>query len=91
MSNPQAPGQNKPEKSYNLTVNTLPKVWNEKEISYKQVIILAFGSYSDNPKVTYTVEFFKGEHDKQEGSLTKDESVKVKDGMVFNVSKSDQS
>ena len=83
--------ENKPDKSVTIIVNTLPKTWNEKEISYKQVVILAFGSYNEDPKINYTVEFFRGEKEKHEGSLTKGESVKVKEGMVFNVTSTDQS
>ena len=83
--------ENKPRKSVTIIVNTLPKEWDEKEISYQQVIILAFGSYADDPRMVYTVEYFRGENEKHEGSLTKGESVKVKEGMVFNVTKTDQS
>lgn len=83
--------QSKHEKPVTIIVNTLPKSWDEKEISYKQVIILAYGSYSEDPKVSYTVEYFKGDKEKPEGSLTKGKSVKVKEGMVFNVTKTDQS
>jgi hypothetical protein len=83
--------ENKSDKSVTIIVNTLPKEWDEKKISYQQVIILAFGSYSEDPKIIYTVEYFRGEKDQHEGSLTKGENVKVKDGMVFNVTKTDQS
>ena len=78
-------------KEYTIIVNTMPKTWTEHEISYKQVIILAFGSYSEDPRVSYTVEYFRGHKDKHEGSLTKGESVRVKNEMVFNVTKTDQS
>ena len=83
--------ENKPDKSVTIIVNTLPKVWNEKKISYQEVIVLAFGTYIDDPKIIYTVEYFKGEKEQHEGSLTKGESVNVKDGMIFNVSKTDNS
>jgi len=79
------------DKTVTLIVNTVPKEWTEKKISYEQAVILAFGSYSSNPKITYTVEYFKGPNDKHEGSLTKGESVPVKDQMVFNVTETDQS
>ena len=88
MSNTTAPGQ---DKALTIIVNTVPKQWTEKKISFKEVVVLAFGTYKDDPKITYTVEYFKGPQDKHEGTLTKGESVPVKDGMVFNVAESDQS
>lgn len=74
-----------------IIVNTLPKEWGEKKISYEQVVTLAFGSHEDNPLISYTVEFFRGPKDQHEGSLTKGKSVTVKEGMVFNVTKTDRS
>lgn len=74
-----------------IIVNTRPKEWDKKEISYEEVIILAFGTYVDNQNVVYSVTYTKGHDPKHEGSLTKGESVKVKDGMVFNVRKTDKS
>jgi hypothetical protein len=83
--------ENKPDKTVSIVVNTVSKPWNDKHISYNDVIVLAFGSYSDDPKIIYTVDYFKGDKDKEEGSLTKGDSVKVKDGMIFNVTQTDQS
>lgn len=74
-----------------IIVNTREKIWNKKEISYQEVIELAFGSYSDNPLIVYVVTYSKGNDDKPEGSLVKGASVKVKKGMIFNVSKTDNS
>ena len=78
-------------KQTTIIVNTREKEWEEKEISYEQVIILALGSYSDNESTIYTVTFSKGEQPKHEGSLVKGASVKVKKGMVFNVTQTDKS
>jgi hypothetical protein len=81
----------KQDESVNIIVNTISKPWSEKRISYKDVIILAFGSYSEDPRISYTVDYFKGEKDKEEGSITKGDTVKVKEGMIFNVTQTDQS
>lgn len=74
-----------------IIVNTREKEWDEKEISYEQVVVLAYGSYSNDPGVTYTVTYSKGHNDHQEGSLVKGKSVKVKKGMIFNVTQSNNS
>src|SRR5689334_5858784 len=54
-----------------LIVNTREKEWHKKEISYKEVVTLAFGSYSDDPNIVYTVSFSKGTKHKREGTLVK--------------------
>lgn len=74
-----------------IIVNTRPKKWSKREISYEEVVILAFGSYSEDPNVVYTVTFSKGPDHKREGSMVKGQSVKVKEGMVFNVTQTNKS
>ena len=76
--------------NYTIIVNTREKAWNEKKISYEQVVTLAFGSYSTDPNVVYTVTYTKGEGG-HEGSLVKGKEVTVKNGMIFNVTQTNQS
>ena len=78
------------DKPVTIIVNARKKEWKEKDISYVEVIKLAFGEYVDNPNIEYTVAYSKG-HGNGGGTLTKGESVKVKDGMVFNVNRTDKS
>lgn len=78
-------------KEYKIIVNTQEKTWGEKEISYKEVVILAFGTYSDDSNVVYTVTYSKGDKPHQEGSLVKGKSLKIKNGMIFNVSQTNKS
>lgn len=47
--------------------------------------------YASHPEVTYSVKYKKGVGEKPEGILSKGAYVKVKDGMVFNVSETGQS
>ncbi|MFA6417251.1 MAG: multiubiquitin domain-containing protein [Patescibacteria group bacterium] len=78
-------------KEVTIIVNTREKKWSEKEISYKQVVILAFDVFSEDENVVYTVTFTRGEESRHEGSLVKGESVKVKEGMIFNVTQTNKS
>ena len=92
MSNSQghhdeAPGQNK---EFTVIVNGREKTVTGKELSFKQVVELAFGTYEDNENIVYTVTYSKGE-DKKEGTMTKGTTVKIKDGMIFNVTRTDKS
>ena len=83
----EAPGQ---DKEFTIIVNGREKKFTGKEISFKQVIELAFGTYEDNPNIVYTVTYSKGE-DKKEGTMTAGSTVKVKDGMIFNATRTDKS
>jgi hypothetical protein len=74
-----------------IIVNTREKKWHKKDISYEQVIVLAFGSYSPDPNIVYTVKFSKGLEHNRQGSLVKGRSVKVKCGMIFDVTQTNKS
>lgn len=78
-------------KEITIIVNTREKEWGKKDISYEEVIKLAFGSYDESANVIYAVTYSRGEEPKHEGSLSKGMSVKVKKGMVFNVTPTDKS
>jgi hypothetical protein len=77
-------------KTVTIIVNTRPKEWAEKKISFQQVVELAFGTYIDDPKSIYTVTYSRGA-DKHEGTLVKGQDVPVKDGMIFNVTQTTES
>ena len=83
-----APGQNK---AFIILVNARDKEWPEKKITYDQVIVLAFGSISTDPNVSYSVTFKKGDNEKPEGIMVSGDEVKVKDGMRFNVTQTNRS
>jgi len=83
--------QKEHDKEVTIIVNTREKTWNKKEISYEEVIVLAFDSYSNDENVVYTVTYSKGPDSHHEGSLVKGGSVKVKDGMIFNVTQTNKS
>lgn len=83
--------KNAQKKEFTITVNTREKIWDKKEISYEEVVVLAYGVYDNDEKVVYTVSFSKGDESHKEGSLVKGVSVKIKNGMIFNVSRSNKS
>lgn len=86
----------KPDASVNghtitLIVNTREYQWAKKDISYEEVIMLAFGSYSEQEGILYSVIYAKGHGSDKEGSLSKGKSVKAKDGMIFNATPTNKS
>ena len=74
-----------------IIVNTREKRWAKKEISYDQLVILAFGTISPDPDIVYTIKFSKGPEGNRQGSLVKGKSVKVKCGMIFDVTPTNKS
>jgi hypothetical protein len=68
-----------------IRVNSREEKWSKPEISYEEVVKLAFPNRSHDPKDVYSVAFFKGPESKREGTLIAGQSVKVKCGMIFNV------
>ena len=74
-----------------IIVNGRPKPRPEGKISYIDVIILAFGEYIDNPRICYTVEYFRGCNENPTGSMVKGDKVQVTPRMVFSVTKTDKS
>ncbi|QNF31246.1 multiubiquitin domain-containing protein (plasmid) [Adhaeribacter swui] len=82
------PGQTKEQ---SIIVNGRPRTFEGKEIIYSQIVALAFDSISTNPNIVYSVTYKRGEGNKPEGTMDTDDVVKVKDGMIFNVTATDKS
>jgi len=76
---------------FTIIVNARKKKWTEKKISFRQAVELAYGSFEDNPDISYTVTYSDGPEPKPEGRLVDGQSVKVKNGMIFNVKRTDKS
>jgi len=74
-----------------IIVNGREKPWEEKTISFDQVVILAFGANDHNPNRVYTVTYCKGPEPKPEGTMVKGSIVSVKNKMIFNVTATDKS
>ncbi|MFN3664733.1 MAG: multiubiquitin domain-containing protein [Sediminibacterium sp.] len=74
-----------------IIVNGREKDWLEKSITFKQVVSLAFGNCSDDPKTVYTVTYTHGPKENPEGTMVKGSTVIVKNKMVFNVTATNKS
>jgi hypothetical protein len=75
-----------------IVVEGSPHEWPKNDpIGFEQVIRLVFADYSPTDSRTYTVKYKKGDNEKPEGQLVKGASVKVKEGMIFSVSRTGQS
>lgn len=91
MNNPTDKKEKEHDKTVTIIVNGRKKEVSEKELSYEQIVDIAFnGNPPKGENVVITVTFSKGEDGKQ-GTLLPGQKVKVKDGMVFNVTATDKS
>lgn len=79
------------QKEFKIIVNAREKAWSQAIISFVQVIVLAFGSYDNNPNKGYTVTYSKGPKSNREGSMVKGSVVDVKNNMIFDVTATDKS
>lgn len=63
-----------------------------KELSYEQVVRIDYpdANFTDD-KTVYTVTYKKGESPKHEGELAMGEFLKLKEGMIIDVTPTDKS
>ena len=81
----------KADKDVTIIVNGRKKTVSEKELSFDQLIKLAFDNPPTGEFICFTITYRRGRGDKPEGTLSEGESVKIKRGMVFNVTATDKS
>jgi len=73
------------EKQTTIIVNAEEKQVTIKELTFDQVVSLAFPNASKNDNRLYTVTYRRAAGEKPEGTLVEGGTVKVKEGMIFNV------
>jgi len=74
-----------------IVVNGRPKKVEKGELTYDEVLALAFDPVPSGPNWVFTVTYRRGHGPRGEGTLTLGESVKVVDGMIFDVTATDKS
>ncbi len=79
------------DRSTTIVVNAQQKTVTTKELTFDQVADLADPNRPTGPNVEVTITYYRGHGDKDEGTLYPGQSVKVKDGMVFDVRITDKS
>lgn len=80
-----------PPKEYTIIVNGRKKVVATKDLSFDQIVHLAFDPVPTGPNILFTVTYGHGPKANPEGTLLKGGIVKIKDGMVFSVTATDRS
>jgi hypothetical protein len=82
MSNPD-------EGKTTIIVNGRRKEVSADQLSFDQVVLLAFGEIK--PNFAYTMTYKAGPKENPEGSMSSGDSVRIKNGMHFNVTATDKS
>lgn len=77
-------------KPVTIVVNGRKKEFTGATITFEQVVKLAFDAPPQGPNIMFTVTYKHG-YGESEGSMLPGDSVKVKAGMVFNVTATDKS
>jgi len=78
-------------KSFDIFVNGRKKVVTVRELSFNAVVVLAFDPVPSGPNVMFTVTYRHGPHQNPKGDLLPGGVVKIKEGMIFNVTQTDKS
>jgi len=74
-----------------IVINARERTITDKELTFEQLVALAFPTAPTGENVLFTISFRRGHGNKPEGSLLAGETVKTTGGMVFVVSATDKS
>jgi hypothetical protein len=75
-----------------IRVNTETTKWDDPTISFDQVVSIAYdGNPPTGPNWVFDVDYRRGPKANPEGILEKGQSVDVRDGMLFDVTGTDNS
>lgn len=78
-------------KERTIIMNGREKTIADKELTYSELLALAFDPIPTGEFICFSISYRRGQGNKPEGTLDEGESVKVKEGMIFNVSFTDKS
>ena len=76
---------------FKIVVNSREKVVTSQEVSFSQVVALAFNPVPSGPDIIFTILYELGPRVNHEGTMPEDGVLKVKNGMTFYVTRTDKS
>ena len=79
------------QKVFTIFVNAQKKEVVETRLSFDEVVKLAYPIPPDGANIMFTIAYRKGPKQNPKGSLVEGQTVRVKNGMVFDVTPTDRS
>ncbi len=76
-------------KHVTIVINARPHEVSKDELSFDEVVALSGLPHDDN--TIFTITYSRGHGNKPQGQLVAGEAVRVKDGMIFNVTPTNKS
>ena len=80
-----------PLKEFTIIVNGQKKEVSTKTLSLDQIVALTFSPVPVGPKVRFRTTYREGPRSNPEGTLTESATIKIKDGMIFDVTEINKS
>lgn len=72
-------------KTFTIVVNATERTVTSKVITFDEVVNLAYPGGASDPNRSFSVTFRKSEESKHDGTMVEGDTIKIKDGTVFNV------
>ena len=79
------------DKTFSITVNGRQRQVERDELSFDDLVDLAFGDSAKGPQIVFTITFREAAGRIPEGELDEGQRLKVRDGTIINVTRTDQS
>jgi hypothetical protein len=79
------------DKAFLITVNGRQRRVEDEELSFDDLVDLAFEDPARGPQIVFTITFREGGGRMPEGELDEGQALKVRDGTIVNVTRTDQS
>ena len=79
------------ERKFRIIVNLEPKEVEQRVLTFREVVALAYPNPDFKPTIIYTVTYKRAVAPTHEGTLVEGEKVEIKNGTIFNVTKTDKS
>lgn len=74
-----------------IVVNARKKTVHTRKLTFEQLVALAFDPVPTGPNWEFTVTYRNGPHSHPQGTLLSGQSVRIHEGMIFNVTATDKS
>ena len=79
------------DKTFDIIVNGRPTEVEREELSFDELVDLAFDDPARGPQIVFTITFRDAAGRPPEGELDEGQRLKVREGTIVNVTRTDQS